>query len=52
MRVSSGIGFKVHAETGAVRRAVERVEKAALELEQAIEALNAAQIEISVEDTK
>lgn len=45
---TTNIGFMVMAETGALRRAVERVEKCALELEQAVADLNATRISVEI----
>ena len=41
-------GFAVLAQTGELRRMIERVEKAALELEQAVQDLNRAKVGIEV----
>lgn len=41
-------GFQVLAQTGEIRRKIERVERAALELQQAVEDLNNAKIGVEI----
>lgn len=50
MSKTGHVGFKVLAETGAMRRAIERVEQCALELEQAIADLNRMQVGLVIEE--